>query len=197
MKKGFLIVISGPSGVGKRTVLTPLLNDPELNLTYSISMTTREKREGEINGKDYFFLTKQQFEQEIKNDNLLEYATYVDNYYGTPKKYVNDLRNQGKNVLLEIEPQGALLIMDYIKKQNDHKFLSIFIAPQSIETLKSRLLGRATETKTKIEKRIKQAEWELSLKDKYDYCVVNGSNPKDATKKIKEIFVRSFNNARK
>ena len=114
MKKGFLIVISGPSGVGKRTVLTPLLNDPELNLTYSISMTTREKREGEINGKDYFFLTKQQFEQEIKNDNLLEYATYVDNYYGTPKKYVNDLRNQGKNVLLEIEPQGALLIMDYI-----------------------------------------------------------------------------------
>mgnify|MGYP002474593558 CR=1 FL=1 len=197
MKKGFLIVISGPSGVGKRTVLTPLLNDPELNLTYSISMTTREKREGEINGKDYFFLTKQQFEQEIKNDNLLEYATYVDNYYGTPKKYVNDLRNQGKNVLLEIEPQGALLIMDYIKKQNDHKFLSIFIAPQSIEILKSRLLGRATESKAKIEKRIKQAEWELSLKDKYDYYVVNGSDPKDATKKIKEIFVRSFNNARK
>lgn len=192
-KKGLLIVISGPSGVGKRTVLTPLMNDKSLNLAYSISMTTRQKRFDEVHGKDYFFLTKQEFEQQIKDGNLLEWATYVDNYYGTPKDYVNNLRKEGKNVLLEIEPQGALLIMDYAKKHNDHRFLTVFVAPQSLEHLKSRLLKRATESEEKILKRIKQAEWELTLTDKYDYTVINGDNPSDATKKLKDILQKKIN----
>ena len=192
-KKGLLIVLSGPSGVGKKTILSPLFKDESLKLAYSISMTTRPKRFDEVDGKDYFFLTKDEFKKQIELGNLLEWATYVDNYYGTPKTYVEKLRNEGKNVLLEIEPQGALLIMDYVKKNHDDKFVTIFIAPPSMESLKNRLLKRGTEQADRINARIKQAEWEITLKDKYDHVVINGDDPESSTNKIKQILLDKMN----
>lgn len=192
VKKGLLIVISGPSGVGKKTILTPLLEDKQLNLAYSISMTTRPRRFDEVNGKDYFFKTKEEFKQEVAKGNLLEWAVYCDNYYGTPKDYVNKLRNEGKNVLLEIEPQGAMIIMDYAKKNNDNRFISVFVAPESFDVLKQHLLKRGTESQDKIQARIKQAEWELTLKNKYDSVVINGSDPKESTERLRKILVQKI-----
>ncbi|GHU31832.1 hypothetical protein FACS1894166_04020 [Bacilli bacterium] len=158
MKKGLLIVLSGPSGVGKRTLWSPLMKDKKLNLGFSISMTTRPKRFDEVEGKDYFFVTKAQFEKAIKTGHMLEYATYVNNYYGTPKDYVDGLRNKGINVLLEIESQGAFQIMDYAKANHDKGVLTIFITPPSLDHLIERLRTRGTETPEKIEKRVKQAQ---------------------------------------
>jgi guanylate kinase len=132
------------------------MNDSQFKLAFSISMTTRSPREGEVDGKDYFFVTKQEFEQAIKENKMLEYATYVNNYYGTPKAYVEKLRNEGKNVLLEIEVQGALKIIDMFK--NDDGLVSIFILPPSESVLIERLRGRDTETKEIIDGRIKQAQ---------------------------------------
>ena len=107
MKKGLLIVFSGPSGVGKGTILSRIINDEDLNLAYSVSMTTRSPREGEVDGVNYFFVTRERFQQAIANDELLEYAQFVGNYYGTPMAYVEKMREEGKNVILEIEVQGA------------------------------------------------------------------------------------------
>ena len=121
-------------------------------------MTTRPKRVGEIEGKDYFFLTKPQFEEKIREHELLEYATFADNYYGTPKRFVDNLRDQGKNVFLEIEPQGGLQIIKMCEKNNDKDLLTIFIVPPSLDELKSRLIKRDTEPKEVIEKRIEQAK---------------------------------------
>ena len=192
-KRGRIIVISGPSGVGKRTVWVPIINDPRFNLAFSVSMTTRPKREGEINGKDYFFLTKSEFEEKIREHELLEYASFADNYYGTPKKFVDKLRDEGKNVFLEIEPQGGLQIIEMCKKNKDDGLLTIFIVPPSLDELKYRLINRATESEEVINKRVEQAKWEIKQKDSYQYVIVNKSGlQKQATKELSDILLKEL-----
>ena len=140
---GLLIILSGPSGVGKGTVRKVLVQDESLNLAYSISMTTRGPRNGEIEGKDYFFVTKEKFLEALQKNELLEHARFVDNYYGTPKDYVQKLREQGKNVILEIETNGAREVIE--KTKGDKGVISIFIMPPSFEELRSRIEKRKTE----------------------------------------------------
>lgn len=135
--KGLLIVLSGPSGVGKGTVRKILMEDKSLNLAYSISMTTRKPRVGEVDGEDYFFVNQEEFDKAVENNELLEHATFVNNSYGTPKAYVEKLRNEGKNVLLEIETNGARSVMEQTK--NDDLFISIFLLPPSLEELEKEL----------------------------------------------------------
>ena len=166
MKKGIFIVISGPSGVGKDTIVNKLISDGYG--IYSISMTTRERRIGEVDGKDYFFLTKEEFEENIKKNNLFEYAIYNGYYYGTPKDFVFNNINNGTNVIAIIDVQGAMKIES---KYSDA--LSIFIMPPSFEELEKRLKNRHTDTKDNIRKRLEIAKKEISYKDKYDYVVVN------------------------
>lgn len=178
MKKGLLIVYSGPSGVGKSTVLHKVLNNKELCLTFSISMTTRAPRPGELNGKDYFFVSKDEFEKAIEEDKFLEYAKYVDNYYGTPLEYVNKKRNEGKNVILEIDVQGGKQV---ISKCADA--ISIFILPPCDKELEERLSGRGTEKKEVIEKRLAVAKNEIKEGQIYKYHVVND----DLDKAIDEV----------
>ena len=166
-EKGSLIVLSGFSGVGKGTVLKKMMADHD-NYAYSVSATTRLPREGEVNGKDYYFLTKKQFESMIGKAEFLEYARYVDHYYGTPKKYVEDKLKEGKDVILEIEVQGAL----NIRKMSPEAVL-IYMLPPSAETLKARLSGRGTETAEVISGRLKQAYEEIRRIEQYDYVIVN------------------------
>lgn len=168
MKKGLLIIYSGPSGVGKSTILAEVLKRKELNLAFSVSMTTRLPREGEREGIDYFYVTKEKFEEAIANGEFLEHAKYVDNYYGTPKNYVEKMRNEGNNVILEIDVQGGLQV---IEKCPDA--VSIFIEPPSIEELRQRLLGRGTEKEEVVNKRVAQAQREIETSAIYKYHVVN------------------------
>ncbi|MBR4486919.1 guanylate kinase [bacterium] len=168
MKQGKLIIISGPSGVGKKTIIDEIYPIKSLNLHPSISMTTRKPRINEVNGKDYFFVAKEEFEQKIKNDEFLEYAVYNNNYYGTPKSFVIDSLKKGHNVLLEIETDGVRKLLN--ENINSYK---IFIAPPSIETLRQRLLRRNTDSLTVISERIKKAEEELKLINMYDVCIIN------------------------
>ena len=165
--KGSLIVISGFSGAGKGTLVKKLLSDYD-RFSLSISMTTRAPREGEENGREYFFVTKEEFEANIEKDGFLEHACYVGNYYGTPRAYVEQEIAKGRDVILEIEVQGAMQIR---KLCPEAKF--IFIAPPSLEAIRTRLAHRGTEDAETIEKRIKQAETELNFKNQYDYCIVN------------------------
>lgn len=166
--KGNLIVFSGPSGVGKNALRKILFMDTSLNLQFSVSNTTRAQREGEVDGVDYNFCTKEEFAKMIQKDELIEYAVYVDNYYGTSKKAVEKMLNDGKNVFLEIEVQGALKVMD-----NFPNAVTIFIAPPSIEELEKRLTARATEDKEIIKERLEQAKFEMTLKSKYKHVVTN------------------------
>ena len=135
--KGLLIVLSGPSGVGKGTVRKALFDDEETNFKYSISMTTRDKREGEVDGVDYFFKTHEEFEELIEQDKFIEYAKYVGNYYGTPVDFVHETMEKGHDVFLEIEVEGAKQVRDKFPEA-----LFIFLAPPSIDHLESRLVGR-------------------------------------------------------
>ncbi|QLK85824.1 guanylate kinase [Staphylococcus sp. 17KM0847] len=167
-EKGLLIVLSGPSGVGKGTVRKRIFDDPNTSYKYSISMTTRDMREGEQDGVDYFFKTREAFEQLIEQDAFIEYAEYVGNYYGTPVQYVKDTMNEGHDVFLEIEVEGAKQVR---KKFPDALF--IFLAPPSLEHLKERLIGRGTETSEKIQSRIDEARKEVEMMNLYDYVVVN------------------------
>ena len=168
MNKGLLIVVSAPSGCGKGTILSEVLKDD--SFYYSVSATTRSPRLGEVNGVTYHFITKQDFEERIKNNAMLEYAEYCGNYYGTPKKKIDEMREQGKNVILEIEVQGAMKVREICP---DAVF--IFVLPPSVAELERRLKKRATETDDVIAQRVSQARSEIELARKYDYVVVNAA----------------------
>lgn len=167
MSKGVLVVVSGFSGSGKGTIMRRLLEKYD-NYGLSISATTRQPREGETHGKEYFFQTTEEFENMIRQGQLIEYAQYVGNYYGTPKAYVEEQRNLGKDVILEIEIQGAMKI----KEQYPDSVL-LFVTPPSAEELKRRLVGRGTETEDVIESRLVRAVQESEGMDLYDYLVIN------------------------
>lgn len=170
MRKGLLIIMSGPSGVGKGTVRRKIMEDESLNLAYSISMTTRKPRNGEIDGKDYFFVDRKEFEENIKRDNFLEHAEFVGNCYGTPRDYVESLREQGKNVILEIEVNGTKQVLS--KCKGDDVF-SIFLVPPSLSELELRIRNRKSEPDEIIQERLEKARREIGLKDHYDYVVLN------------------------
>lgn len=181
-KRGMLIVLSGPSGVGKGTVRKAIFDQPGNDFQYSISMTTRKPRPGEVNGKDYFFVSKEEFEQKIQAGEMLEYAKYVDNYYGTPLKWINDTLDAGKDVFLEIEVNGAMQVRS--KSPND---VFIFLTPPDLMELKQRLIHRGTDSMEVINKRIKKAFGEIEMMQNYDYAVVNDEVP-NAVEKVKEII---------
>ncbi|RFA37659.1 guanylate kinase [Virgibacillus dokdonensis] len=180
-EKGILFILSGPSGVGKGTVRKALFNQ-DTDLKYSISMTTREKRPGEKEGVDYFYKSKQDFEQLIKENQLLEYAKYVNNYYGTPREYVEKTLESGYDVFLEIEVQGALQV-----RENFPEGVFIFLFPPSLEELKNRIVHRGTESQDLVLNRLKEARKEIEMMDKYDYVVVN-DDVALAVKKIQAII---------
>jgi len=181
-QKGILFILSGPAGVGKGTVRKRLF-EQETHLKYSVSATTRKMRPGEKEGVDYLYKSKAQFEQMIQQNELLEYAKYVDNYYGTPKKYVLDELNKGNDVFLEIEVQGAMQV-----KQNFPEGVFIFLFPPSLEELKNRIVNRGTETNDVILQRLEEARKEIEMMREYDYVVVNDDVDK-AVAKVKSIVV--------
>ena len=167
MKKGILTIISGFSGAGKGTLLKEMLKKYN-NYSLSISATTRKPREGEIDGKSYFFKTKEEFEDMIREDAFIEYASYVGNYYGTPKSYVMDKLEKGQDVILEIEIQGALKV-----KEKYPEAMLIFISTPNALSLKERLEGRKTENTDQIKARLKRAAEEAGSMEKYDYILIN------------------------
>ena len=167
-ERGLLVVISGPSGVGKGTVRKALFNMPKNNLVYSVSMTTREKRPGEVDGVDYYFVTKDEFIKRKKQGKFLETAEFVNNYYGTPLDKVNEQLDNGNEVVLEIEVEGAKQVK---KKMPD--CVMIFIVPPGKKALYDRLRRRGTETEEVIQERIQKANREFKLAYLYDYIVVN------------------------
>ena len=177
-----LIVLSGPSGVGKGTVRKALFSQPGNDFQYSVSMTTRQPRPGEVNGKDYYFVSKEEFEQHIREGQMLEYAKYVDNYYGTPLKYINDTLDEGKDVFLEIEVNGAMQVRS---KCPDGVF--IFLTPPDLMELRQRLIHRGTDSMEVINKRIHKAFGEIQMMQNYDYAVVN-DQVDNAVTKIKDII---------
>ena len=166
-KKGILIVVSGFSGAGKGTIMKELLKQYD-NYALSISATTRKPRPGEEEGREYFFKTVEEFEKMIAKDELIEYARYVDNYYGTPRAYVEEQLEAGKDVILEIEIQGALKV-----KEKFPETLLLFVTPPTAKELKHRLVGRGTETMDVIEFRMNRAKEEAEGMDKYDDLIVN------------------------
>ncbi|MBO4537558.1 MAG: guanylate kinase [Erysipelotrichaceae bacterium] len=168
MARGLLIVFSGPSGVGKGTVRSLFADREELNLAYSISMTSRAMRPGETDGVEYHFVSREEFEQAIANDELLEYAEFVGNYYGTPKAFVEKLRDEGKNVLLEIEVEGASIV-----KEKCPDALSIFLIPPSMEELERRIRGRKTEPEEVVQQRLAKAQREMNMMNRYQYVICN------------------------
>ena len=182
--KGLLVVLSGPSGVGKGTVRQALFEtDTNHNqFYYSVSATTRQPRPGEVDGKDYFFVSRDKFEGMIEDERLLEYAEYVGNYYGTPLQYVEEMTDQGKDVFLEIEVQGALQVK---RRMPDGVF--IFLAPPTMHELESRIVNRGTDAPEVIEKRMHQAREELQLVTQYDYVVEN-DNVDSAVERIQTII---------
>ena len=167
-ERGLLIVMSGPSGVGKGTVRKALFDMKNHNLTYSVSMTTRKMREGEVDGKDYYFVSKEEFLKRIDEGKFLEYAQFVGNYYGTPLDKVNEQLDEGKEVFLEIEVEGAMQV-----KRKVPDCVLIFIVPPSKEALYSRLKNRGTESEEVIQQRIEKANREFKVAKNYDYIVVN------------------------
>ena len=167
-EKGILIVVSGFSGSGKGTLMKELLTRYPDTYALSISATTRSPREGEVDGREYFFVSKDEFEKMIAKGELIEYAKYVENYYGTPRDYVEKKLDEGKDVILEIEIQGAL----NVKKMFPDTLL-LFVTPPSAEELKKRLVGRGTETMDVIESRMDRACEEAEGMENYDYLIVN------------------------
>ncbi len=185
-KKGLLIILSGPSGVGKGTVRKELMKDSSLSLFFSVSMTTRSIRPGEIDGREYYFVSKEEFQRNIDNGNLLEWAEFVGNRYGTPKDKVEQMREEGKNVLLEIETKGTAKVLGQCPDA-----ISIFLMPPSMEALEERIRGRKTESEEAIAERLEKARAELPLASKYKYVVLNDSVER-AAKEIADIIKSSI-----
>ena len=181
-ERGLLIVFSGPSGVGKGTVRQEIFSTPDHKFEYSVSMTTRAQRPGEVDGKDYFFRSREEFEELIRNGQMLEYAEYVGNYYGTPLTYVNETLDKGIDVFLEIEVQGALQVK---KKVPDAVF--IFLTPPDLNELQERLVGRGTDSEEVIAQRIERAREEIALMSEYDYAIVNDEVPL-AAERVKRVI---------
>ncbi len=180
-RRGLLIVVSGPSGVGKGTICKELFKSSD-DIHLSVSVTTRAAREGEVHGKNYFFISKEAFQSMIDNDELLEYAKVYDNYYGTPKGFVMDQLDQGRDILLEIDIQGALQV-----KERYPEGVFVFIVPPSMEELRNRIVGRGTETLEAINKRFFSAYDEIDLMSNYDYYIINDTVQK-ATKRLQCIL---------
>ena len=187
-KKGLIIVLSGPSGVGKGTVRKKLMENEDLKLVFSISMTTRLPRQGEKDGVDYFFVTEDVFDQNLKNNNFLEHATFVNNRYGTPKDYVEKLLDKGYNVFIEIDVQGALQVKENVKGDN---LVLVFLIPPSIEELENRIRSRGTEEEATIQKRLKRAKEELIMQKHYDFIVINDT-VEQAAKDIEAIILNKL-----
>ena len=186
--QGVLLVLSGPSGAGKGTICNKL-REKRNDLSYSVSATTRAPRNGEVDGKDYFFITIDHFKEMIENDEMLEYAEIYGNYYGTPKPYVMNILEQGKDVVLEIDPQGALQIK---KRFPDAVF--VFIVPPSLDELTKRMYKRGTDSEEVIKRRLSSATSELEYASKYDYIIVNDEVEK-ATNKVSNIIDAERNRA--
>jgi len=170
MKKGLLIILSGPSGVGKGTVRKRIMKNEKLNLVYSISMTTRAPRNMEKDGQDYYFVSHEEFQKNIDNNNFLEWAEFVGNRYGTPKDKVEELRAQGKNVFLEIEINGAEQVIDKVK---DEGVISFFLMPPSLKALEKRIRNRRSESEEIIYERLEKGKKEMTMTQDYDYIVLN------------------------
>ena len=170
MKKGLLIILSGPSGVGKNCVRQEIMANYNLDFTYSISMTTREKRAKEQDGVDYYFVSEEEFQKNIDNGNFLEWAAFVGHRYGTPKDKVEALRNAGKNVFLEIEINGANQVMS---KVHDDRVISFFLMPPSVAALEKRIRRRQTETEDVIQERLQKGIKEMTMTENYDHIIIN------------------------
>lgn len=187
MENGILLIVSGPSGCGKGTVLKHVLEDNAYS--YSVSATTRQPREGETHGKEYFFLTRDEFEDSLSRGRILEHTVYCDNYYGTPKDFVEQQLNKGVNVVLEIETEGAANV-----KKAMPQALSVFIAPPDMEVLEARLRGRGTEDDETISKRLAKAREEMLLAPNYDVFIVNEDGGAEAAaRQIKEAVAAKRN----
>lgn len=177
--KNLLIIISGPSGVGKGTIVRKLLSSGDYAL--SISCTTRKMREGEVEGKSYFFISKEEFLKAIEENGFLEYSNHFENYYGTPRAFV-EKQLETHDVILEIEVNGALQV-----KESYPDAILIMILPPDVDALRSRLIGRGTESPHEIERRISRMEYELSKEDLYDYAIVN-DNLDDCVNRLENLF---------
>lgn len=184
MKKGLLIILSGPSGVGKGTVRRQIMADGKIDLTYSVSMTTRAPRDKEIEGVDYYFVSKEDFQKRIQKGELLEYAEFVGNFYGTPKDKVEELRNQGKNVFLEIEINGATQVMEKVK---DNGVISFFLMPPDLKALENRIRKRKTESESVIQMRLQKGQKEMTMTDNYDYIINNDHVVRAANEIVEKI----------
>jgi guanylate kinase len=184
MKPGLLIILSGPSGVGKGSIRKRIMEDESLQLSYSVSMTTRSKRNNEVDSKDYFFVDASTFQSAIDQNNLLEWAEFVGHRYGTPKAGVQQLRELGKNVLLEIEINGAKQV---IAKTMGPGLVTIFLMPPSFEALETRIRKRKTETEAIIQERLEKAKREMNLHHDYQYLVIN-DHLERAAEQIKQII---------
>ena len=182
-RKGVLFVISGPSGVGKGTVNKRLFEDFGNAVAFSVSATTRGPREGEVDGREYFFISRQEFEKRVANNEFLEHAEYAGNCYGTPRDYVLSLLQRGVSVILDIDVQGAMQV-----KRRMPESVSVFILPPSFEELEHRLRGRGTETPEKIERRLAAAKAEMARAPEYDYQIVN-DDLDAAYARLREIFI--------
>ena len=188
MKEGLLFILSGPSGAGKGTICREILK--RNNAEISVSMTTREKREGEIEGKHYYFVSEDEFKEKIENDALLEYACVYGNYYATPREPVMEKLCKGIDVILEIDIQGALKV-----KEACPEGIFIFILPPSMSELRKRIIGRGSETEDSIKCRMEESLKEISYIDKYDYCVVNGVL-EEAADRVAAIMVAEHSRVR-
>ena len=184
--EGKLLVFSAPSGSGKTTIVRTILSKYK-ELDFSVSATTRKRRENETDGKDYFFISEEEFKKKIDAQEFIEWERFYDYYYGTLKSFVDDEIDSGKSVVLEVDVNGAVNI-----KKNYPSAVLIFIMPPSFEELKNRLINRSTETESDLKKRIERAEYEFTYKDKFDYVVIN-DKLEDAVNKVYEIIEKEIN----
>ena len=183
MHKGTLFIFSGPSGVGKGTLKELLLSEFKDHLVFSVSATTRQPREGEADGREYFFVRREDFEQNILKDGFLEHAEYAGNLYGTPRSFVERLLSEGKDVILEIEVNGAEQVMRAMPES-----VSIFILPPSEQVLEERLRGRGTEDEETVKKRLLRSKEEIKRAEEYDYRIVN-DDLNEAYRELKKIYL--------